>query len=143
LEAAEKDRHQRKAGHVETAQQREIGLVDIDRHPHDGRDQEARHDVDEEQPMPGESIGQKAADGRAHRPGKVEDYRDDHHQGDQRRPAEFRVDHRPYARRDRPAAEPLHRAVEDHLAEAGGGGAQRARTGETECRDDEQNAGRQ
>ena len=93
--------------------------------------------------MPGEGIGQKAADGRTHGPGNIEQHRDDDHQCDQRRPAELRIDDRPHGRRDGTAAKPLHRAIEDHLAEASGGGAQRARTGEAECGDHEHDAGRQ
>ena len=61
----------------------------------------------------------------------------------QLRAAELGVDDRPHGRRDRAAAKPLHRAIDDHLAEAGRGGAQRAGPGEAERGDDEQHAGRQ
>jgi hypothetical protein len=40
------------------------------------------------------------------------------------------------------AAKPLQRAIEDHLAEAGGGGAQRAGAGKAERGDHEHDTGR-
>ena len=44
--------------------QRPIGFVDFHHDRHDDRDEDPRHQVDEEQPVPGVVVGDPAADGR-------------------------------------------------------------------------------
>ena len=143
FEAAEKHRHQHQPGQVEIAQQGQIGLVDVDQAPHGGRHGDPRHDVDQEQPVPRQRVGQIAADRRSQGRRQVQDQRDDDHDRAELGLAELGVDHREDQRRDRAAAGALQGAVEDHLVEAGRGGAQRARGGEAERRDDEQDSRRQ
>ena len=143
LEAAEKQRHQHQTGQIEMTQQRHLGLVDVDQDPYGAGDGDAGHDIYEEQPMPGKGIGQITADRRAQRRREVQDQPDQHHDLRQLRHSEFRIDDGKHQRHHRAAAEPLQRAIDNHLAEAGCGGAQRARPGEAERRDHEQHAGRQ
>jgi hypothetical protein len=54
---------------VEILQQRIIRLVEIDQRGGRRRYDDARHNVDEEQPVPGQSLSRVAADGRADRGG--------------------------------------------------------------------------
>ena len=111
LQAAQKQRHQNEAAQVEPAQQRQVGLVDVDAQPDDDGDGNTGHDVDQKQPMPGEGISQETADRRAEGRRQVQDDRDQHHQSGQLQPAEPRIDDREHAWRDRAAAEPLQRAI--------------------------------
>ena len=97
FEAAEKGRHQEHAGQVKIAQQRQVGLVDIDRDPDHRGDRQAWDDVDQEQPMPGKRIGQKPAERRAQCRRQAEDDRDDRDDARQLPAAEFCVDDRPHA----------------------------------------------
>ena len=143
FERAEEGRHAGKAPPVELLHQRRVGLVEVDQRPGGGRHQDARHDVDQEQPVPGEGMADIAADGRA----------------DGRRQRRDEADHRrddgaPRRREDREgggedagdhaaADETLDRPVDDHLVDVGGGGAQRACRGEARRRDGEQHARRQ
>ena len=124
-------------------QQRGLGFVDVDRQPHDHGNQRAWHDVDQKQPVPGKRVGQEAAERRPQGPCQAEDHRDDRDDRRQVPAAKPAVHDRPDDRSDGAAAKPLHRAIEDHLAEAGRGGAQHAGAGKAERRDDEENAGRE
>ena len=58
FERAEKQRHGDEADPVELLEQLEIGLVEIDQRDRRDGDDDAGHDVDEEQPVPGERFGQ-------------------------------------------------------------------------------------
>ena len=101
------------------------------------------HDIDEKQPVPRIGVGQVAADGRTDGRRQIEDQRDQHHDDGELARREHGVDHRKHRRDHRPAEKPLHDAKDDHRAEAGGGGAQRARHREADRRADEQHPRRQ
>jgi len=83
----------------------------------------------------------KPAEGRAQGRRQAQDYREHRDDARQLPAVEFCVDDRPHGRGQRAAAEPLHRPIDDHLVEAGGGGAQHAGAGEAQRGDDEQHAG--
>ena len=78
---AEERRHAEQAEPVEIVEQLQVRLVEIDQHVGDERHDDAGHDVDQEQPVPGEQVGQIAADGRAdgrrQRRHEADDRRDD------------------------------------------------------------------
>ena len=143
FEATERGRHQEHPGQVKIAQERQVGLVDIDRDPHHRGDCQAWDDVDQEEPMPGKSFRQKPAECRAQRRSQAEYYRDNRDDACQLPAAEFAIDDRPHRRRDRATEEPLDRPIDDHLAETGGGSAQHAGPREAQRGDNEQHAGRQ
>ncbi len=65
FQRAEKARHRDQAEPVEMIEQFEIRLVEIDQRQHADDDADAGDDVDEEQPVPRQRIGDVAADGRA------------------------------------------------------------------------------
>ena len=144
FEAAEKQRHQHEpAVRSKWRNSDTVGFVDVDQEPYGDGDGDAGHEVDQKQPVPGKGIGQIAADRRAQGRRQVQDQRDQHHDRRQLRHSEFRINDGKHQRHHGAAAEPLHRPINDHLAEARRGRAQRARRGEAECRGHEQHAGRQ
>jgi len=143
LQAAEKQRHQYEPGQIKMAQQRQLGFVDVDQEPYRDSDGDTGRKVDQKQPMPGKRIGQVTADRRTQGRRQVQDQRDHHHDRRQLRHAEFRIDDGKHQGHHGAAAEPLHCAINDHLAEACGRGAQCARPGKAECCGHEQHAGRQ
>ncbi len=77
FEAAERDGEQEQADPVEFFQEREIGFIDrLEERDGEG-DDEAGHEVDEEQPVPGKDVGDPAAkrgpDGRSQATEQAED----------------------------------------------------------------------
>ena len=66
-EAAKEQRHQHHAQVIGILEQGEIGLVHLDEERHHDGDEQARHEIDEEQPVPGIVVGDPAADGRTER----------------------------------------------------------------------------
>ena len=117
FDRAEKPGHRGQTRPIETRQQRIVRLVEVDQQPAGDGDDDARRNVDQEQPMPGEEIGQIAADRRADRRRERRDQADD--RADDRLLAaredrEGRGEHR----RDHAAAdEALQRPPDDHLVD--------------------------
>ena len=135
LERAEEARHRQQADPVEVAKQRPVRLVEVDQGECRGRDQKAGDDVDEEQPVPGERVGQIAADGGA------DGRRHRRHQADHRRDhvdlgaREDQVGGGEHGRDHAAADEALDRAPDDHLVDVGGEAAHQARRREAARRD--------
>ncbi|MNQ76859.1 hypothetical protein D3C85_917080 [compost metagenome] len=65
FQAAEEQRQKHHAQVIRAFEQRQFGLVDLDQHWHGDRDENPRHQVDVEQPVPGRDVGDPATD---HRP---------------------------------------------------------------------------
>ena len=101
------------------------------------------HDVDQEQPVPGEGMADIAADGRADGRRQRGDQADHRRDDGALRRREDREGGGEDARDHAAADEALDRAVDDHLVDVGGGRAQRAGRGEAGRGDGEQHARRQ
>ncbi len=143
LHRAEEQRHRAEPDEIEATEQRMIRLVEIDEEEHRGRDDDARHDVDEKQPMPRERVAEVAADRRA------DCRRERRHEADHRRHdvalgrRKERERHREHARDHAAADEALNGAVDDHLIDRRRCGAQQARKREADGRCGEQHPRRE
>src|SRR5208337_2553085 len=62
FQRAEKARHHQETEIVEMGQERPVGLVEVDQEPGGGGYDDAWAKVDQKEPMPGEPVGQIAAD---------------------------------------------------------------------------------
>jgi hypothetical protein len=123
---------------VEVAEQRPVRLVEIDQGHCGARHQQTRNDLDEKQPMPGQSIGEVATDrwtdGRCQ----------GRHQADQGRhqaelgPRKNNVSGGEHGWDHAAADEALHGAPEDHLIDVGGQTAHQTGGGEAAGREREQ-----
>jgi hypothetical protein len=127
LKPAEESRHRDEAEPVEGLEQPEVRLVEVDQQQdRDGHD-DSGHDIDEEQPVPREGVGEVAADGRADRGGERR------HEPDQRRDdrlpggREDQVGRGEHGRDHAPADEALQRTPYDHLVDRGRHAAHHAR----------------
>ncbi len=127
FECAQEQRHEDETDPVETLEQRQVGLVEIDQRGCGNRHHDAGHDVDEEQPMPGGQIGQVAADGRPN--GRSERGHEPDDRRDHRllRAWKNRVGRGEHRRHHAAADEALHRPPDDHLVHGRGQPAHQAR----------------
>jgi hypothetical protein len=62
LERAEETRHRQETDEVEILEERIVRLVEVDQGQSRDRHRDAGHDIDEEQPMPRQRVGEVAAD---------------------------------------------------------------------------------
>ena len=143
FERAEEARETEQAPPVELGEQPLLGLVEVDQHPRRDRDDHARHDIDQEQPVPAQRAGEIAThrrpDRRRQRRGQADDRRHDGAPA-RRKDRERRGKHR----RDHAAADKtLQRAIDDHLIDVRRRGAERAGGREARGGDSEQHARRE
>ena len=106
---------QHEAGDVE-APGRRLGVLAQEAQP-EGQGGDAERHVDEEDPAPADGVGEEAAEHRTERRG---DERRDHHDRRRPRPLDRREgaeQHRDADRRQHPAADALHDAERDELAD--------------------------
>jgi hypothetical protein len=138
FERAEKAGHAEQAVPVEILQQREIRLVEIDEQISRDGDDDARSDIDEEQPMPRISVGQIAADRWTDGRRQCRDQTD--HRGNELLPRalEDQIGRGKHRRHHAAADETLQRAPHDHAADRGARAAHDAGKRETARRYREQ-----
>lgn len=143
FQAAEEQRQAGQAGIVEALDQRIIRFVDIHEAPDQCDHGDAGHDVDQEQPVPGEQLGQVAAERRPDGGGQRGDQADDHGGAGHLVTRKDHVGRGEHRRDHRTAQEALQRAQHDHGFQIGRHGAADAGQGEAGRRDGEQHARRQ
>ncbi len=140
FQRAEEDRHGDQPPPVELLPERVLRLVEINEAPGQDGDDDAGNDVDEEQPVPGKGIGKITADRRTDCGCKRRDQTDDRRDDRAFRWREDREGGRKDGRDHAAADKALDRAIDDHLVDIGGGGAERARYGEARSTGGEEHA---
>jgi hypothetical protein len=119
-------------------QQREVGLVEIHQRQHADGDADARHDVDEEQPVPRHQVGDVTADRRADGRRQRRDKTDDRADNVKLAARKHRVGGGEHGRDHARADKALDRAPQDHLLDGRGQAAHETCEGETRSGDREQ-----